>query len=184
MICVTTPFSFLVPRPRFTMEFQYKFSISVGFRRGVMGLGSRLRNRRGISEVISAVILTAVVLTTGCTVWFYARSAATVMTNDYVNASLTLKQEILERFVVERVFYDSSGDELQVWISNYGTVDATVDIYVTPSVGGLTTSFGNALGSKTLAMVGIPCSISGGTSLSIKVHSLRGNNAYYTYTIP
>lgn len=144
----------------------------------------KFRNRRGFSEVISAVILTAVVLTTGCTVWFYARSAATAMTDDYVNATLTLKQEILERFVVERVFYDSADEELQVWVSNYGTVDTTVAIYVTPSVGELVTSTGNSIGAETLAMVGIPCPISSGTSLSIKVHSWRGNNAYYTYTIP
>ncbi len=147
-------------------------------------LARQFRSRRGVSEVISAVILTAVVLATGCSVWFYARSASTVMADDYVDESMALKEEILERFTVERVFYDSGEGELDVWISNYGTVDATVSIYVTPSVGEVVTSPDNLIGAETLDAVSVPITFASGTALSIKVHSLRGNNAYYTYTIP
>jgi len=147
-------------------------------------LGVRFGSRRGISEVISAVIMTAVVLATGCSVWFYARSAATVMTDDYVDESMALKEEILERFTVERVFYDSGEGELDVWISNYGTVETTVAIYVTPSEGEVVSDLDNLVGAESLNVVGVPCTFPSGTALSIKVHSLRGNNAYYTYTIP
>lgn len=144
----------------------------------------RLGSRRAVSEVISAVILTAVVLTVGCSVWFYARSVAGVMADDYVESSLELKQEILERFVVERVFYDSVSDNLGVWISNYGTVDAEVTVYVTPSTGLPLASPSTSIGAETLEVIGIPCDMASGTALSIKVHSVRGYNAYYTYTIP
>jgi len=141
----------------------------------------RLKCRRGISEVISSVILTAVVLTVGGSVWFYAQSATTVMTNNYVNNTLGLKPEIIERFTVERVFYESG--VLHIWIFNYGSVDSQLDIYVTPSVGTIPPSLNHAIGSNNLGYVDIATTLSAGTTLSIKVHSVRDNNVYYAYTV-
>ena len=103
------------------------------------------------------------------------------MTNNYVNNTLGLKQEIIERFTVERVFYESG--VLHIWIFNYGFVDSQLDIYVTPSVGTIPPSLNHAIGSNNLGYVDIATTLSAGTTLSIKVHSVRDNNVYYAYTV-
>ncbi|MCX6649761.1 MAG: hypothetical protein NTV61_10310 [Candidatus Bathyarchaeota archaeon] len=141
----------------------------------------RLKNRRGFSEVISSVILTAVVLTVGAAVWSYAQSATTVIADNYVKGTLSLKQEIIERFTVERVFYEPG--VLHIWIFNYGSVDSQLDIYVTPSVGTIPPILNHAIGSSNLECVDIATTLSAGTTLSIKVHSVRDNNVYYAYTV-
>lgn len=114
-------------------------------------------------------------------IWSYAQSATTVIANNYVKGTLSLKQEILERFTVERVFYESG--ILRIWIFNYGSVDSQLDIYITPSVGTIPPSLGHTIGSNKLEYVDITTNLSAGTMLSIKVHSVRGNNVYYAYTV-
>ena len=61
------------------------------------------RKRRGLTPVISVIILSAVVIAVGGAVWSYAQSAATVIANNYVNDTLSLLYEVTERFYVEHV---------------------------------------------------------------------------------
>lgn len=142
--------------------------------------------RRGVSEVISSVILTAIVLTVGCAVWFYAHSATSVMTNEYINETFNTMKEVLERFTVEHISNNTARTELYVWVYNYGEVDMEVDVYATIDGTTYSSDINNPLsiGSGDFAKATLTISASSGDKVEIKVHSRRQNNAYSTYYMP
>jgi len=145
-----------------------------------------LRAHRGVSEVISTVILTAVVMTIGTSIWFYAHSATSVMTNTYVNETFSTMKEVLERFTVEHVSNNAARTALYVWVYNYGEVDVEVDIYATIDGTTYSSDINNPLsiGSGEFAKATLAITASSGDEVAIKVHSRRQNNAYYTYYMP
>jgi hypothetical protein len=85
--------------------------------------------RRGLSPVIAAVLLSGAVLTIGGALWAYASDTATFVATGYIEDTIELTNEVTERFVVEHIIYDSSQDELLVWLFNYGGQDFIVDTY-------------------------------------------------------
>jgi flagellin-like protein len=150
----------------------------------------RLKCRRGISEVISSVILTAVVLTVGGSIWFYAQSATTAMTNNYVNETLTVMKDVTERFVVEHVGNNTSCTTLYVWVYNYGDVDIIADVYANATHASTSThnsTLGTSISSGSLVRIDVPFTktpLTSGDQVAIKIHSRRQNNAFYTYYMP
>jgi len=141
-------------------------------------------NRRALSEVVSAIILSGVVLAVGGALWSYSLGAATVMTNDYVNGTLSLLDELTERFTVEWANVSDTGDAFTVWVFNYGDVDITVDVYATVDNDTSSSTFGTPITSGALApvdlsFVGDP--ILANDVVSIKVYSRRQNSAFYIF---
>jgi len=145
-------------------------------------------NRRALSPVIATVILAGVVLAVGGAVWSYSLGAATVTAELYVNDTLDLVNEIIERFVVENVKYRYANDSLKVWVYNYGEADVTVDVYVTAK----STIEKEIYGKEILAgeVKAVTFDFSGDDALTtgddvvIKVYSWRQNNAYKTFVVP
>ena len=142
-----------------------------------------MRKRAGLSEVISALILSGVVLSIGGMLWSYSLGASTVIADDYINGTLSLVSEITERFTVEHV--SQSGDNLTiyVWVYNYGNVDIIVDTYVTVD----TNNTGKFLTAEILAgsieKISVPMDDALGVNneVTIQVYSRRQNSVYYTY---
>ncbi len=141
-----------------------------------------MRSKRGITPVVATIILSAVVIAVGGAVWSYSQGAATVIANDYVNSTMTLLNEIIERFTVEHVSYETG--ILHVWIYNYGDVDIVLDIYANATGGVFSSSLGNTVSSKTIRCVNVSITLNSGDEVAIKVHSRRQNNVYYTYYVP
>ena len=141
-------------------------------------------NSRGISTVISAIMLSAVVLAVGGAVWFYSQSASTSIAKDYVEGVTTLMNDVTERFTVEHVSYVKTSKNLTVWIYNYGGIDVIVDVYVNVEGGVFVRNLEKPLASNSLIGVNLSLDASSGSEVAIKVVSRRGNNAYYTYIMP
>jgi flagellin-like protein len=146
----------------------------------------KLQRSRGVSPVIATIILSAVVIAVGGGVWSYSQGAATVIANDYVNGTLSLLNEVIERFNIEHVCNNSDRDYLYVWIYNYGDVDIVIDLYANT-----TDEFGSTLETAISSgeLVKITVSFTGdhlesGDEVAIKAHSRRQNNAYYKYYVP
>ena len=142
--------------------------------------------RRALSPVIATIIISAAVLTIGGGLWAYAEGASTVIAEDYVNDTLSLVDEITERFVVEWVSNSTNGDTLTVWVYNYGDVKVVVDVYVDVDDGnsGSTLSteiIAGAYAEIDVSFVGDP--LQKGDEVSIKVYSRRQNVAYHVYYI-
>jgi len=145
--------------------------------------------RRGLSPVIAAVLLSGTVLLIGGALWAYASDTATFVATGYIEDTIELTNEVTERFVVEHISYDSSQDELKVWVFNYGGQDINVDTYVyvsSISYGEfMDSTFDTSIDSGDNSPIIIPLSYSVEPEdvVSIKVHSRRQNRAYETYYI-
>ena len=154
-------------------------------------VGRRTHSSSGVSPVIATIILSAAVITIGASVWNYSQGAATVIANDYVNGTLSLLNEVTERFTIEHASNNSNGNVLYVWVYNYGDVNIVVDVYVNAShVVNATyisytfsTNITNSVVSEGLVKIEISQSnpLTLGDTVSIKVHSRRQNNVYYKY---
>ena len=147
-----------------------------------------LLNRRiGITPVISAVILTAAVLTIGCGLWYYSLGATSVIADNYVHDSLDLVDDIIERFDIEHASYRSDNNSLKVWVFNHGEVDIVVDVYVTANSTIEKSKFEVEVASGEIGTVSFDFTsdpLPSDTSVAIKAHSRRQNSAYCTYIIP
>jgi flagellin-like protein len=152
---------------------------------------ARIIKRRALSPVIATIILSAVVIAIGGAIWSYASGASTVIANDYVNGTLDLMNELVERFVVEHATNTSDGSSMSIWVYNHGDVDIVVDVYANTSRVNSSTSFfcsnlTNPVTSGSLVEIEIdfsPGALELGDTVAVKVHSRRQNNAYYKYYV-
>jgi hypothetical protein len=75
------------------------------------------------------------VMMIGGLIWTYSMGASTLSTEDYVNDTMSLVNEVTERFMIEHVAKDTNGNTLKIWVFNYGDVSIIVDAYVEVSDG-------------------------------------------------
>ncbi len=80
------------------------------------------KNRRGISAVISNLILIAAVIAVGFTVLVWSQTQSSNYTNMYGNAIKSDTDQLRERLVFEYIHYDSNSNELKVYVMNSGTI--------------------------------------------------------------
>jgi len=146
----------------------------------------RLPKRRGVSPVISSIILTAMVIAIGGSIWAFTQGAATVVAGDYVDGVMELLETAAERFTVELVSNNSDCSVLRVWIFNYGDVNVSVDVYANIGESFYSTDLENpvVVDSGALVCANVTVVAVSGDEVGIKVHSRRQNNAYYVYTVP
>jgi len=140
----------------------------------------RLKERRAIAPVISALILSAVVLTVGGVVWAYSQGAMTISAEDYAYSVINMTDTISERFIVEHVAYVNPN--LNVWIYNYGSVDIEVKIQV-----GIIThpaAWIEIMAGGFAEVEPLSYTATSGDELSIRAYTRRGNNVYYRYLVP
>lgn len=144
-------------------------------------------NRRALSEVISTVILSGVVLAVGGAIWAYSLGATTAIADGYVNDTLDLVDEIVERFDIEHIQYNHDDDDLKIYVYNFGDVDVTADVYVTANAVIEKASFGQIILSEQMSLITIDFSsdpLTIGDDVAIKVYSRRQNCAYKSYIVP
>ncbi len=142
--------------------------------------------RSGISPVISNLILSAAVLSIGGMIWSFSLGASTTTADIYVNDTLDMLNEMKERFDVENVSYDTTVDELRIWVYNYGEVDINVDIYASlnSTISRLSQSNFIVAGNTTQVDIDFTSDpISPQEQVAIKVYSRRQNVAYYTFYV-
>jgi len=140
----------------------------------------RLKKKKAISPVISALILSAAVLAVGGAIWAFSQGAMTISAEDYAESVIENTNTISERFIVEHVAY--VGSDLKVWIFNYGKVDIEVRFQV-GSVNHpqdwIEITAGGFAEVPPLSYTANP-----GDELLIRAYTRRGNNAYYRFTVP
>jgi flagellin-like protein len=142
-----------------------------------MGISSR----RGLSPVVSSIILTGIVLAVGLSVWVYSFNMADVIGDQYVGEVLLHLDTVRERFTVAHVAYDSG--LLRVWVYNYGDISIEVDVYVRGDAEGSNAS-GTPVGVGEVKAVSLSLSAEPGYELSVEVVSRRQNFIYESYIVP
>ena len=138
-----------------------------------------IRRSRGGAPAISPKILTAVVIAVGGAVWSYAQGASTVFANDYINGTMSLLNEVIERFTIEHVSNNTYGNVTYVWIYNYGDVDIILDIYVNSTDSKLGTEVSS--GKIVKIQINMSNSLNSGDEVIIKAITRRQNSVYYKY---
>lgn len=144
-----------------------------------------LRYRRGLSPVVSEIILAAAVLTIGSAVWYFALGYCSVTADSYIDETLEQLNVVIERYAVERVSNSSDGTALNIWINNYGEVAIIVDVY-TYSTNKSGSTYSISIQPKEMRSVNVDFStqpLEIGEVVQIKVYSRRQNIVYSNYSV-
>jgi hypothetical protein len=104
-----------------------------------------LHGRRGVSAVVSNVILTGAVIAVSFVVLAWTQYRSSAYNDEYSEAMDADIARLKERLAFEYVFYDQSESKLSVYLMNCGTInDTTVKtVYVTTNVGEVKEVFSN-----------------------------------------
>jgi len=140
----------------------------------------RFKERRAITPVISAVVLTAVVLTLGGVIWAFSQGTMTISAEDYAESVIEMTDTISERFIVEHVAYIDTN--LKIWIYNYGSVDIEVKIQVGSDTYSNEWREISRGGFSDVEFLDYPAD--SGDELVIRAYTRRENNAYYRFIVP
>jgi flagellin-like protein len=146
------------------------------------------RGKRGLSPVISSVILTAAVLVIGVSVWTFATGSSAVIQESYCDEVIESAEKVQERFCIENMGLDQASNTVTIWVLNYGPIDLTLD-RVRVAGGSNVSSHAVDVVIPIGEVVRIDVTPSGvslldGLSLSLEVISRRGNKAYDSILIP
>jgi flagellin-like protein len=87
-------------------------------------------SKKGISPVISTILLSAFVLVVGGVIWAFSVEASTWAATDYVNETMDLADVANERFMIEHISTTETGDKLNVWVFNFGDLSIIIDVYI------------------------------------------------------
>jgi flagellin-like protein len=136
-----------------------------------------INKRKGISPVISTIILAGMVFMVGTMVWSYTFGASTWAAENYVNDTLSLVDYVTERFIVEHITTNSSTGALKVWIYNYGDLTITADVYVNTTDGNLGETRKTVIDPLESKMIEVVCTdpLEIGDYLVVKIVSWRQN---------
>jgi hypothetical protein len=104
-----------------------------------------LHRRRGVSVVVSNVILTGAVIAVSFAVLFWTQYRSSAYNEEYSEAMDADIARLKERVAFEYVFYNQSGSKLSVYLMNCGTInDTTVKtVYLTTDTGEVKEVFSN-----------------------------------------
>ena len=143
--------------------------------------------RKGLSPVIASVILSGMVLVIGAGVWSYSYGAASTMANDYADETINMVHTIIERFTIEKVDYDSSAENISIYVYNYG--DVSIDVDTTIKINETSYyDYDKIIDPKNFEKICIDVSGEGGLSslqkVSIDLRTKRENREYMAYYVP
>ena len=147
------------------------------------------RDVRGLSPVVSSIILCAAVLVIGASIWSVTYSASNIMQSDYYEEVMESVEKIKERFCIENIeFENASQPKLKIWIFNYGKINITVELIRVKGGGNVSSQMvGIPIPAGEIVRVDVAptkISLASGLSISIEVKSSRGNKAYDSILLP
>ena len=158
-----------------------------------------MNRRRGMSSVLTTVLMCAVVISIGVSVWGFAGSAATVMRTDYFDEVMESVYKIKERFRIENIAVNmTAAPSVQVWIFNYGEYEVNITMikisgggnesyYHPPDNDTASAPNGVALSPGEFEMFNVPqgtVEFRKGINIAVRVESSRENRAYENIQIP
>ena len=148
------------------------------------------RGRRAVSEVVSTLLLVAIVVTLGVAIFTFASGGLSSLTGSFTRLMTNQGSAVDEHFVVMQVTFTFSGTAgASVYVRNVGTISSTlVSVYIVDQSTGafvkqvpLTTAQG-ALNAGTV--LDIPNTLlsftpAHGQAYSFTVTSIRGNSVTF-----
>ena len=156
-----------------------------------------MKRRRGMSSVLTTIMMVAVVISIGVGVWGFASSAATVMRSDYFDEVMESVYTIKERFRIENIAVNmTAAPSIQVWVLNYGETGVNItrlkvsgggnESYYYPPYNNASSN-GVVLSPGELRRFNIPqgtVKFWKGINIAVRVESSRENKVYENIQIP
>ncbi len=151
-----------------------------------------MERRRGMTSVLTTIMMVAVVISIGVSVWGFANSAATVMRSDYFDEVMESVYKIKERFRIENIAVNTTAaPSVQVWVFNYGETEVNITL-IKISGGGnesyyYPSSNETALSPGEFRMFNVPqdtVEFRKGINIAVMVKSSRENKAYENTQLP
>ena len=143
--------------------------------------------RKGLSTVLSSLIICSVVIAIGASVWSVTQSVASITGSSYYESVIESVGKIKERFCIENIILGSA-DTLEVWVFNYGSINVTIQQILVKGNENVSSNMINLpIASGNIARINLTLSndtLRSGLSISIEVVSSRGNGAYDSIFIP
>jgi flagellin-like protein len=150
----------------------------------------RSRDRRAISEVVSTLMMVAIVVALGVIVFTFASGAFTTLTGSFTHLITNGGNAVDEHFVVMQVVFSFSGTPgASVYVRNVGTISSTlVSVYIVDQSTGtfvkqvpLTTAQGTLNAGTVLEITTTLLSFtpSHGNTYSFTVTSNLGNSVIF-----
>jgi len=145
-------------------------------------------DRRAISPVISSILLCATVLAVGASVWAFSRNAGKLLREDYSREVGGRIDGLRERFIIEKVIFNSTGNALRVWVYNCGTINmklTAIHVFRSGSVvHSETFEESVTIPIKGISEISFTAPVDSGEDLVIQAVSERGNRAFEAYRVP
>ena len=135
------------------------------------------RRRRGVSEIVSTLLLVAIVVSLGVLVFTFASGGLNSLTGSFSGLISSQGNAVAEHLVVEQVIFSFSGTTgASVYVRNVGTVASTlVSVYI---VDQSTSTF--------VTQVAIDTALNSGTVVAIPASTLSFSPAHgntYSFTV-
>lgn len=143
-----------------------------------------MRTRSGVSPVIATVILAGTVLMIGGGIWSYSLGAASMVATDYTETTKDLVHTIIERFNVEYVEYNSTTQNVSLWVYNYGNIQIKVNTIITIDDSEYY-SYNTTIDSREIEEIDVNVGVlSSNDEVSVKILTERENADYEVYYVP
>jgi len=134
--------------------------------------------RRGVSEIISTIIIILIVSVAGTYLFSYSMDLFQEYNDDYFRETELVIGQTRERFNVPAIWWDQSSNLLNITVYNFGEIDLSLsDVYIN---GIRVTSYSSGRDTKILTgslhqvVFSSPVGISDGEEYRIRVVSNRG----------
>ena len=151
-----------------------------------------MKRRRGMSSVLTTIMMVAVVISIGMGVWGFASSAATVMRSDYFDEVMESVYTIKERFRIENIAVNmTAAPSIQVWVLNYGETEVNITMIKVSGGGNVSYNYPpdneTALSPGEFRRFNVPqdtVEFRKGINIAVRVESSRENKVYENIQIP
>ncbi|MGF3521526.1 MAG: archaellin/type IV pilin N-terminal domain-containing protein [Candidatus Bathyarchaeia archaeon] len=147
-------------------------------------MGNLIRNRRGLSEIISSLLLILIVASAGVVIYAYSVGAFNASASHFQLQTQLDEERVRERLQVIRVWWDTA-NQLNITVLNHGDIAVSVDaVYVN---GTAVTNFLSGRGVFTAVgqLVNVrfvsPVAISSGSVYEIAVVTERGGRTVVSW---
>ena len=142
-----------------------------------------MRTRSGISPVIATVILAGTVLMIGGGIWSYSLGAASMVATDYTKTTKDLVHTIIERFNIEYVEYNSTSQNVSLWVYNYGDIQIKVNTTITID-NSVYRSYNTIIDSREIEEIDVNVGVlTSNDVVSVKILTERENADYEVYYV-
>ena len=151
-----------------------------------------MKRRRGMSSVLTTIMMVAVVISIGVGVWGFASSAATVMRSDYFDEVMESVYTIKERFRIENIAVNmTAAPSIQVWVLNYGETEVNITMIKVSGGGNVSYYYPPdnemALSPGESRRFNVPqdtVEFRKGINIAVRVESSRENKVYENIQMP